>query len=266
MKLIKVVLIIVHFAVTFANYEPGKEYVFKVTDQQFSAINIRGRVIPPVDTVFEGELHIRALPNNTYYGQFRNTLHYGNVQNKGNLGSLFLVEVTEEQQIDNIQVSKEWEKKGVRYVYDVMKELLRPYSTLTSLNDSVESVSVHLPLGLCNATVNVVKSDNEKVIEAKCDKSKCELDQELLEIIGDDGGELLTEDTFNEVKISYAENEPFAKLEVTMNIRGEDPLKEFLVAIVSNTQFDFVQSEPNEEQLTLEDGLVKHGRKEILGY
>lgn len=266
MKLFEVILIIAQFVITFANYEPGKEYVFKVTDQQFSAINIRGRVIPPVDTVFEGELHLRALPNNTYYGQFRSTFQYGNVQNKGNLESPFLIEVTEEKQIDNIQVSNKWEKKGVRYVYDVMKQLLRPYSTLTSLNDSVESVSVHLPLGLCNATVTVVKTDNEKVIEAKCDKSKCELNQDLLDIIGDDGGELLTVDTFNEVKVSYAENEPFAKLEVTMNIRGEDPLKEFLVAIVSNTQFDFVKSEPNEEQLTLEDGLVKHGRKEILSY
>lgn len=260
-------VICIHSAISI-NFKNGQEYVFKVTDQHFSAINIKGRVIPPLDTVFEGELNLRVLLNNTYYGQFLNTIWYGNVNNKGNLEKPFLIEM-KEKRIDNIQVSNAWEKKGVRYVYDILNDLLRDYSSLAILTNSVDNLSVNLSLGHCNATVHVFQNSDEKIIEAKCDKSKCELDQDLIDIIGEDAADLFTDDTFNEVKIHQKlnkEEEPFAKLEVTMNIRGEDPLKDFLVAMVSNTEVTYVDSKPSKAHMNLGDDLIKHFRREILEY
>lgn len=267
MKLYEVILIFIHLTVSSANFKNDQEYFFQITDQQFIAINIRGKVIPPVDTVFEGALHLRALPNNTLYGKFSKTTQHGNVNNKGNLERPFLIEA-KENRIESIQVSKEWEKKGIRYVYDVMKHLLRDYTILTRQNDSVANLQLNLPLGLCNATVNVIQNaEDKKIIEAKCDKSKCELDQDLLEIIGDEAEELFTDDTFNDVKMFHEVlKEPFARLEVTTNIRGEDPLKEFLVAIVSNIEVTFVESNSREDVIKLEGDIIKHGRKEILEY
>lgn len=250
--------------------DDGQEYGFKVFDQRVFAMSIEGLVIPPVDTVFEGDLYLRALPNNTYYGQFNNTAWSGNVNNKGNLEMPFLVEMKEDR-IDSIHVTNEWERKGVRYVYEIMKDLLTDYGPLMSLNNSVDNLQVALPFGLCNASVVVEQRSDEKIIKAKSDKRKCELDQDLIQIIGYDAEALLTDFTFIEVKIhqnlAEEEEEPFSKLEVTLNIRASDPIKDFMVAMVSNTEITYVKLIPNEMSLTLESELmIKHSRTEILDY
>lgn len=259
MKYLQIIFIFLFNVYSSQSFDIGKKYVLNVIDLQFSVINIKGRVIPPVDTAFEGELHLQVLSNNSYVGQFRHVTQFGNVD-KGKLNTPFLIE-TDDDSILNVQVSKELGTKGVRYVYDVVRNVLWNYSSLKQLNNEDEVIEIKLPLGICNASVKIKHKDLQKTIDARADINKCKLDSDLITILGDDAEKILTDETFIEVNL-LLNDEITKKIVVTMNIRGEDPSQDFKVAMVRNTMISYLNS--TEDEIVLPENLSKYSREQIL--